>query len=114
MLACNGGLLLYSSCSVIIRAVEVLIGSGVGCDLQLVTVASRYREHVDNHYHQSICRLFEHFRGPSMNKGGVTKALALQRLLVVTSLSILAPDQAMGISHHDGGCSSRSPTSSFT
>ena len=109
MLACGGGLLLYGGCSVMVGAVEVLVGSGVGCDLQLVTVASRYREHVDDRYHQSICRSLEHFRGPSMNEGGVTEALAWQRPLVVASPSILAPDQAVGISHHDGSCGSRSP-----
>ena len=109
MSACGGGLLLCGGCSVMVGAVEMLVGSGVGCDLQLVTVASRYREHVDDRYHQSICRLLEHFRGPSMNEGGVTEALSLQRPLVVASPSILAPDQAVGISHHDGGCGSRSP-----
>ena len=44
-----------------------------------------------------------------VNVGGVTEVLTLQWPLVVTSPSILAPDHAVGISHHDGGCGSRSP-----
>jgi hypothetical protein len=36
----------------------------------------------------------------------------LQSPLQLLSPSILAPDQDVGISHHNGGCGSRSPTSS--
>jgi hypothetical protein len=44
----------------------------------------------------------ECFRGPMIDEVGVTESLALQRSLVVTSPTILAPDQAVGISHDDG------------
>jgi len=57
----------------------------------------------------SVYRSVEHLGGPVVNVGRATEALTLQRPLVVASLSILAPDHAVGISHHDGGCGSRSP-----
>ena len=41
MSACGGGLL-YGRCSVMVGAVEVLVGSSVHCDLQLIAVASGY------------------------------------------------------------------------
>jgi hypothetical protein len=38
--------------------------------------------------------------GPLVNVGGATEVLSLQEPLVVATPSILAPDQAVGISHH--------------
>jgi hypothetical protein len=49
------------------------------------------------------------FGGPLMDVGGATESLTMQQSLVVASPTILAPDHAVGISHHDGGCGSRSP-----
>ena len=49
------------------------------------------------------------FRGAAGRHRWVTKALALQRPLIVASQLSLPTDQAVGTSHHDGGSGSRSP-----